>query len=151
MNLIKVNTVPNIFNRMDNLIDGLFNNYSDSLNKWAPNYDITGDNDRYIIEMEVPGIKKSDIVIETQDRIIKISTKKSVEQNNYSSISSREFEKEFDLPDDAIDKNTSASLKNGILEIQIPRKAEVKTKAKKIAIWDFFSPFERFGYGERFS
>jgi len=134
MNLIKVNTVPNIFNRMDNLIDDLFNNYSYNLNKWGPNYDISSDNDKYMIEMEVPGIKKGDIAIETQDRIIKISTKKDVEQNNYSSISSREFEKEFDLPDDAIDKNTSASLKNGILEIQIPRKAEVKTKAKKIAI-----------------
>ena len=134
MNLIKVNTVPNIFSRMDSLVDGLFNNYSYSLNRWAPHYDITSDNDRYIIEMEVPGIKKSDIVIETQDHIIKIYTKKDIDQNNYSSISSREFEKEFDLPDDAIDKNTSASLKNGILEIQIPRKADVKTKAKKIAI-----------------
>jgi len=134
MNLIKVNTVPSIFNKMDGLIDGFFNDYSYNLNMRAPNYDIISDNDKYVIEMEVPGIKKSEIAIEAQDQIIKISTKKDVEKSGYSNISSREFEKEFNLPDDAVDKNISASLKNGILEIKIPRKAEVKTKAIKVAI-----------------
>ena len=134
MNLIKVNTMPSIFNKMDGLIDGFFNDYSYNLNMRAPNYDIISDNDKYVIEMEVPGIKKSEIAIEAQDQIIKISTKKDVEKSGYSNISSREFEKEFNLPDDAVDKNISASLKNGILEIKIPRKAEVKTKAIKVAI-----------------
>ena len=134
MNLIKVNTVPSIFNEMDSLVDGFFNDYSYNLNMWAPNYDIISDNDKYVIEMEVPGIKKSEIAIEAQDQIIKISTKKDVEKSSYSNISSREFEKEFNLPDDVVDKNISASLKNGILEIKIPRKAEVKTKGIKVAI-----------------
>ena len=134
MNLIKVNTMPTILNRVDGLIDELFSNYPCNLNMWAPNYDIASDNDKYVIEMEVPGIKKSEIAIETQDQIIKIATKKDAEKSSYSNISSREFEKEFNLPDDAVDKNISASLKNGILEIKIPRKAEVKTKAIKVAI-----------------
>ena len=134
MNLIKVNTMPTILNRVDGLIDELFNNYPYNLNIWTPNYDIASDNDKYVIEMEVPGIKKSEIAIEAQDQIIKISTKKDTEKSSYSNISSREFEKEFNLPDDAVDKNISANLKNGILEIKIPRKAEVKTKAIKVAI-----------------
>ena len=40
MNLIKVNTVPNMFNGIDRLIGGFFNNYSYDLNMWAPNYDL---------------------------------------------------------------------------------------------------------------
>ena len=134
MNLIKVNRIPSILNTVDGLIDGLFNNYPNNLNMWAPNYDITSNGDKYIIEMEVPGIKKSEIAIEAQDQIIKVSAKKEVENNNHSNVSSREFEKEFNLPDDAVGKNISANLKNGILEIKIPRKAEVRTKAIKIAI-----------------
>ena len=134
MNLIKVNRIPSILNTVDGLIDGLFNNYPNNLNMWAPNYDITSNGDKYIIEMEVPGIKKSEIDIEIQDQVIKISAKKDVENNSQSNISSREFEKEFNLPDDAVEKNISANLKNGILEIKIPRKAEVRTKAIKIAI-----------------
>ena len=134
MNLIKINRMPSILNTVDGLIDGLFNNYPYNLNMWAPNYDITSDGDKYIIEMEVPGIKKSEIAIEAQDQIIKVSAKKEVENNSHSNVSSREFEKEFNLPDDAAEKNISANLKNGILEIKIPRKTEVKTKAIKIAV-----------------
>ena len=118
MNLIKVNAVPDMFDRMDSLIDSLFNNYSYNVNMWTPNYDIASDTDKYIVKMELPGIKKSDIGIEIQDQIIKISAKKNTEKNGYSNISSREFEKEFNLPDDAIDKDISANLKNGILEIE---------------------------------
>ena len=134
MNLIKVNTMPSILNVADSLIDGIFNNYPHNLSVWAPNYDITSDDDKYVIEIEVPGIKKSEIAIETQDQIIKISAKKDTEKTSYSNASSKEFKKEFNLPDDAADKNISANLKNGILEIRIPRKTEVKTKAIKIAI-----------------
>jgi len=134
MNLIKVNTMPSILNVADSLIDGIFNNYPYNLSIWTPNYDITSDDDKYVIEMEVPGIKKSEIAIETQDQIIKISAKKDTEKTSYSNASSKEFKKEFNLPDDAADENISANLKNGILEIRIPRKTEVKTKAIKIAI-----------------
>ena len=134
MNLIKVNTMPSILNTVDGLIDGLFNNYPHNLNMRTPNYDIIRDNDKYIIEMEVPGIKKSEIAIETQDQTIRISVKTDAEKNSYSNASSREFEKEFNLPDDTVEKNISANLKNGILEIKIPRKAEVKTKAIKVVV-----------------
>ena len=134
MNLIKVDTVPSMLGEMDSIIDNLFNSYSKKLDIWEPNYDIDSNSDKYVIQMEVPGIKKSEIAIETQDQAIKISAKKGAEKDNCSSISSREFEKEFNLPDDVVEKSISANLKNGILEIKIPRKAEVKEKAVKIAI-----------------
>jgi HSP20 family protein len=134
MNLIKVNRMPSIFDTVDGIFDGLFNNYPHNLNIRIPNYDIASDNDKYIIEMEVPGIKKSEISIEAQDQIIKISAKRDSDNNSYSNASSREFEKEFNLPDDAVEKNISANLKNGILEIKIPRKTEVKSKAINIPI-----------------
>ena len=134
MNLMKVNTMPSMLSEMDSIIDNLFKGYSKSLDIRELNYDIDSDSDKYIIQMEVPGIKKSEIAIEARDQVIKISAKKDIDEDNYSSVSSRAFEKEFDLPDDVIEKNISANLKNGILEIRIPRKAEVKTKAIKIAI-----------------
>ena len=134
MNLIKVNTMPSMLSEMDSVIDSLFRGYSKNLDIRELNYDIDSDSDKYIIQMEVPGIKKSEIDIEARDQVIKISAKKDIDEDSLSSFSSRAFEKEFDLPDDVIEKNISANLKNGILEIRIPRKAEVKTKAIKIAI-----------------
>ena len=134
MNLVKVNTIPSMLSEMDSIIDNLFRSYSKNLDIRELNYDIDSDSDKYIIKMEVPGIKKSEIAIEARDQVIKISAKKDIDEDKCSSVSSRAFEKEFDLPDDVIEKNISANLKNGILEIRIPRKAEVKTKAIKIAI-----------------
>ena len=134
MNLIKVNTMPGMLGEIDNIMDNLFSGYSKRLDMREPNYDIDCDSDKYIIQMEVPGLKRSEIAIESQDQVIKISAKKDTDKDNCSNISSIGFEKEFDLPDDAIEKNISANLKNGILKIRIPRKAEVKTKAIKIAI-----------------
>ena len=134
MNLIKINTLPSMLGEVDSIIDNLFSGYSKRQEMREPNYDIDSDSDKYIIQMEALGIKKSGIAIESQNQVIKISAKKDTDKDKCSSISSRGFEKEFDLPEDAIEKNISANLKNGILEIIIPRKAEVKTKAIKIAV-----------------
>tara|TARA_Y100001970_G_C13426454_1_gene459049 strand:+ start:26 stop:430 length:405 start_codon:yes stop_codon:yes gene_type:complete len=133
MNLIKVNTMPSMLDEMDSIISNLFNSYSKKADMWKPNYSIDSDSDRYIIEMEVPGIKKNEITIEAQDKFLRISTK-DIDKDRRISISSRAFNKEFNLPDDVVEKNISANLKNGILEIKIPRKAEIKKKAINIAI-----------------
>ena len=37
-------------------------------------------------------------------------------------------------PDDVIGKEISAKLRNGVLEIALPRQAEIKSKAQKITI-----------------
>ena len=134
MNLIKVNTMPSIFNRMDNMIDGLLNTYNDSV--WSPRYDVLEDDKEYVISMDVPGIEKKDLNIESQDQMLTISGKRDLKntQSYYNSIDCRKFNKNFNLPEDANDKNIAAQLNSGVLEITIPRKTQIKTKAKKISI-----------------
>ena len=136
MNLIKVNTVPTIFNKMDSIIDSFFNSSVYDQNTWAPSYDILNNKDGYTILMEVPGIEKDNIALEFQDQVLTIlGERKSESDTNYSNnFQYGDFRKEFNLPEDVLEKDISAHLKNGVLEIRIPRKAEVKTKAKKITI-----------------
>ena len=134
MNLIKVNTMPSIFNRMDNIIDGFLNTYNDSV--WSPRYDVSEDDKEYVISMDVPGIEKKDINIESQDQMLTISGKRDLKNNQsyYNSIDYGEFNKNFNLPEDANDKNIAAQLNSGVLEITIPRKTQIKVKAKKITV-----------------
>ena len=135
MNLIKVNTVPTIFNRMDDIIDNFFNNYTYNQNMWTPTYDIINNVNEYKILMEVPGIKKGGINLEYQDQVLTLSGKReSKGDEDYHDHQYGKFEKELNLPEDAIEKDISAHLENGILEIKIPKKAAVKTKAKKVII-----------------
>ena len=135
MNLIKVNTMPAIFNRMDNIIDNFFNNYTYNQDMWVPNYDIVSNADEYKILMEVPGIKKGDINLDHQDQVLTVSGGgESKDDNNSLNLQYGKLKKEFNLPEDVVEKNISACLENGILEIKIPRKAAIKTKAKKVTI-----------------
>ena len=136
MNLIKVNTVPSIFSRVDSVIDGFFNN-SSHINSRCAKCSINENDNAYSIQMEIPGIEKEDVLIECENEMLNISSvikedEKSNEQfNRFDAI---DINRSFYLPDDVDAKKIDAQLKNGILEITIPRKALVKTKAKKITI-----------------
>ena len=136
MNLIKVNTVPSIFNRMDNIIDGFFNDYRYDQVR-SPKYNVIENEKEYVVAMEIPGFKKEDISIEHKDDILTISGKNDYSKNSegyFNSFENLEINKSFYLPEDVETKTIDANLKNGILAITIPRKTPITTKAKKITV-----------------
>ena len=136
MNLIKVNTMPTIFNRMDDIIDGFVDSYRYDQAR-IPKYNVIENEKEYIVAMEIPGFEKEDVSIEHKDDILKISgTSKYSEKSEryFNSFENLEINKSFYLPEDVETKKIDANLKNGILAITIPRKTPIKTKAKKITI-----------------
>ena len=136
MNLIKVNTVPSIFSRMDNIIDGFFNDYRQDQVR-SPKYNVIENEKEYVVAMEIPGFKKKDISIEHKDDILTISGKNDYSKNSegyFNSFENLEINKSFYLPEDVDTKTIDANLKNGILAITIPRKTLTTTKAKKITV-----------------
>ena len=136
MNLIKVNAMPSIFNRMDNIIDGFFNS-NRYVHTRRPKYNVIENEKDYSVLMEIPGIDKKDISVECDNDVLTISSYKEYSEDSnahFNRLESLEVNKSFYLPEDIDAKKIDAQLKNGILEIKIPRKAEVKTKAIKIAI-----------------
>ena len=136
MNLIKVNTVPSIFNRMDNIIDGFFDNYGYDQVR-SPKCNVIENEKEYIVAMEIPGFNRKDISIEHKDDVLTISGKNEYSENSegyFNSFENLEINKSFYLPEDVEIKKIEANLKNGILVITIPRKTPIKTKAKKITI-----------------
>ena len=136
MNLIKVNTVPSIFNRMDSVIDGFFNN-NGYVHIRRPKYNVIENEKDYSVLMEIPGIDKKDISVECDNDVLTISNNKEYGKDSdahFNRFESLEINKSFYLPEDVDTKKIDAQLKNGILEITIPRKTPIKTKVKKIAI-----------------
>ena len=136
MNLIKLNAMPSIFNTMDGVIDGLFNNHGYARSR-NPKYNVIENEKDYSIFMEIPGIEKEDLSVECDNDMLTISNKKENEEGSnarFNSFTNLEIDKSFYLPDDIDSKKINAQLKNGILEIVIPRKTPIKAKAKKITI-----------------
>ena len=93
----------------------------------------------YHIEVELPGVKKSDVEISVDGNILTISGERNVrdevKDEDYHKVESRYglFSRSFTLPEKVDISNIEAEFVNGVLEIAIP-KLKVDTSSKKIEI-----------------
>jgi HSP20 family protein len=98
-----------------------------------------GDN-AYYIEIDLPGIKKEDIEITTEDNILTISGerkyKDEVKEDDYYKVESRygKFSRSFTLPEKVDVEKIHAESKDGVLEVVIPKVSEEANKPRKIEI-----------------
>ena len=125
-----------IFNDFDNFL----NDFSSSLNyssSWEPKFEVLNTDTMYCIRAEIPGMSKKDLDIELENNTLSISGDRKwndKDQNNYSEFSYGKFYRSFNLPEDVKENNIKASMKDGILSVQVPRLEKVKPEVKKIAI-----------------
>ncbi len=91
-------------------------------------------NKAYLINIDLPGIDKKDISIETSGNRLIISgeRKEESESKEGSKKSYRQFNQSFSLPDDANLEAISATSTNGVLKITVPKTG--KKVSKKIEI-----------------
>ncbi len=95
--------------------------------------------DGYFVEVDLPGVKKDDIEIVTEDNVLTITGKREFSQElkeeDYYKVESSygSFKRSFSLPEDADVQKIEAKSEDGVLYIKIPKKADI-TKSKKIKI-----------------
>lgn len=88
--------------------------------------------DRYLIYLSVPGLSKEDLSISIKDDLITIKyVKENNEDEKLSFINS--FKKTYFIPNDILEDDISANVKNGILEIILPKSKE-KNKERIISL-----------------
>jgi molecular chaperone IbpA len=95
------------------------------------------DEDRYVIEMAVAGFGKSEIDIELQEGLLRVTGKCDSPESTeylYKGIAERGFKREFSLADNVEVK--SSSLANGMLKIFLEAFIPEEKKPKKIDIQD---------------
>ena len=102
--------------------------------EWAPAVDIKEDEDKFVIQADIPGVKPEEIDISMEDGVITIKgekeTEAKTEQNGYKRVERTfgSFYRRFSLPDTADGEAISAKCKHGVLEITIPKREAVKPK-----------------------
>jgi HSP20 family protein len=103
---------------------------------WAPPADVTETDDTYVVEIEVPGVRREDIDVELNgNELIVTGELKEQERKGLLRRKTRrvgEFEYRVLLPGDIHDHGVEASLANGVLTVRVP-KAE-HAKATKIKV-----------------
>jgi HSP20 family protein len=100
--------------------------------RWAPLADIEETDDAYLIEMELPGVKRDDVDIEINGRELRVSGE--VKEKERTGILRRrtrkvgEFTYSVTLPMEIDDDNVSATLDSGLLTIRVPKSQKGKSR-----------------------
>jgi len=103
-----------------------------------PSFDITENNDAFVFKADLPGVKKEELEITTAGNRLQISGKRNNEhetKNDTVYTYERQygsFTRSFTLPDGADLDHATSELKDGVLNLVIPKKPG--TQAKKVAI-----------------
>jgi HSP20 family protein len=109
--------------------------------KSLPAVNVTEGDEAYTIEVAAPGLEKKDFRIDLDNDVLTIaSVREDNREENQDQYTRREFgyesfSRSFNLPELVDNEKISASHKNGILFVNIPKKEEAKVKpARQIAI-----------------
>ncbi len=92
-----------------------------------------------VVRVEVPGMDEKDLKVHYEDGLLTISGEREFERKddrNYHRIerSYGSFVRSFSLPRSVDADKISASYKNGVLEIEIPKLEEAKPKQIQINV-----------------
>lgn len=143
MTLSRLSTsFPSLFDHFfnDNMMDWANSNYSNT-NTTLPRVNIKENNDEFIIEVAAPGMKKDDFKINYDNGKLSISSE--VNEGNRESetyirheYSYQSFQRTFNVSQDLVDgEKINAKYIDGILQIVLPKREEIKPKPpKEIAI-----------------
>ena len=99
-----------------------------------PKVNIKEVSDAFVVEMAVPGYKKSDFTIDLDNHTLSISAEvKEENEENENGYTRREFgyssfKRTFTLPETVEDTKIKANYKEGILSLHLPKKEEAKQK-----------------------
>jgi len=110
----------------------------DSYGSWAPAVDIFERGDDLIIRAEIPGVDKDDIDVNVEKNTLVIRGERKREKECEEDRTYRmerlfgNFVRTFSLPRTVDTSRISASCKDGVLELQLPKAEEAKPKRIEI-------------------
>ena len=139
MNLVKFNQYPSLTDLMENL-ERTFLGRVDEFSGDIPAVNIKEENDKFVLEMAAPGLKKDDFNINLDNYVLTISSEKKEEQkedkDNYTrrEFLYTSFSRSFTLPKTVDIDKIKADYKNGILTVTLPKKEEEAKLTKQIKI-----------------
>jgi HSP20 family protein len=108
----------------------------DVKNAFRPDVDIFNGEDNLVLVMDLPGVKKGEVTIEVdENNTLMVKAKSSFTEPEgliYRNFNSGNYFRAFTLSNEFNKDNISAQLENGVLELTIPRREEVKPKRIEI-------------------
>ena len=124
----------------------MFDNFNDEINRhlgnlrskaaanqernWAPAVDIREQENSYLLSADIPGVNRENIEITLEDGVLTLKGERNKETaTNGQAYRRREraqgtFMRQFTLPETVDTQNISATVKDGVLDVVIPKQAK---------------------------
>ncbi|MGA8010435.1 MAG: Hsp20/alpha crystallin family protein [Thiomonas sp.] len=136
-------------------IDDVFNRYTRALGwprnagksaadveftVWSPRVDISEAPQAFTIKAEIPGVNKDEVKVNVDNGVLTISGERKQEKEEKDKTFHRierhygSFSRSFSLPDNADGAATKATFKDGMLNLEIPKKDGAAPKVIEIAV-----------------
>lgn len=106
---------------------------------WAPALEVLEKEDRFVVRAELPGIQEKDIEVSVKDGTLTLKGEKKTEHEvkeedyRWTERSYGSFYRTVTLPSNVEAEKIAATYEDGVLEIDLPKVAEVKPKKITVA------------------
>lgn len=107
---------------------------------WSPPMDLQETENDYILQADVPGMKREDIELTAIENTITIRGKREHEERQEGKNVHRmermygEFQRTFELPGGFDANKVEATLRDGVLRVRLPKREESKPKQIKLEV-----------------
>ena len=111
-----------------------------ALTAWAPAVDIYETENELVLKADLPDVNEKDFDVRVENNMLTIRGERKFEQKvkeeNYLRIERTygSFNRSFSLPNTVSTENIKAEYKNGVLTVEMPKRAESKPKQVKINV-----------------
>lgn len=124
-------------------VDNIFGNTAatsepDALTDWLPAVDINEEAQRFVLHADLPGVDPENIEVTMEDGVLTVqgsrttvTTDAADNYKRYERVSGK-FLRRFALPDTANGEEITATTKQGVLEVIIPK--QHKVQPRKISV-----------------
>jgi HSP20 family protein len=116
------------------------NQDNSTLTTWAPAVDIYETENELVLKADLPDVDEKDIDIRIENNMLTIRGERkfeqSVKEDNYLRVERTygTFSRSFSLPNSVNTEAIQATYKNGVLSVQLPKRAESKPKQVKVSV-----------------
>lgn len=113
-------------------------NHQDLFGGWSPALDLYQNNDNLVAVIELPGMRKDDIEISLHDGTLTVAGERKSSSSNGDRAERTEryvgsFRRSISLPARVDTKKVSATYRDGILTVTLPKAEEAKPKRIEVA------------------
>ena len=134
--------VSSLQEQVNRLFENSFPGRSDNsaLTTWAPAVDIYETENELVLKADLPDINEKDLDIRVENNMLTIRGERKfeekVKEDNYLRIERTygSFSRSFSLPNSVNSEAIKAEYKNGVLTVELPKRAESKPKQVKINV-----------------